>query len=96
MARDIAAKKVGVFAGVPTMLTALLGHPGIEAHDLSSLKCCGGGGTPLPTALNDRNKTRTGCSGAEDPDAIGARLERTRGEANSGMIQNTVTFVTLR
>ena len=50
----------------------------------------------LPTALNDRNKTLTGCSGAEDPDAIGARLERTRGEANSGMIQNTVTFVTLR
>ncbi len=62
VARDIAAKKVSVFAGVPTMFTALLGHPGIEAHDLSSLKYCGSGGAPLPTALNDRFKALTGCT----------------------------------
>ena len=36
-----------MYAGVPTMFTAMLGLPGIARADLRSLKFCAGGGAPL-------------------------------------------------
>ncbi|WP_394828217.1 long-chain fatty acid--CoA ligase [Pendulispora albinea] len=59
--RDIAAKKITVFPGVPTMFAAILHHPGIEHHDLSSLKFCGSGGAPLPREVQQRFRGLTGC-----------------------------------
>ena len=45
---DLSAKKITVFAGVPTMFTAMVNHPKVSALDLKSLKFCGSGGAPLP------------------------------------------------
>jgi long-chain acyl-CoA synthetase len=50
-AKDIALKKVSVYAGVPTMHVALAGLIGIESMDFSSLKFCWSGGAPLPLAV---------------------------------------------
>lgn len=52
-ARDIAAKKITWFPGVPTMHVALLNLPNVDAIDFSSLKVCSSGGAPLPAALID-------------------------------------------
>jgi long-chain acyl-CoA synthetase len=60
--KDLAAKKITVFPGVPTMYTAILSHPDASKYDLSSLKFCGSGGAPLPVEVNQRFKQATGCS----------------------------------
>ena len=60
--KDLAAKKITVFPGVPTMYTAILNHPDIGNYDLSSLKFCGSGGAPLPVEVNQRFQKATGCS----------------------------------
>jgi long-chain acyl-CoA synthetase len=49
--RDIAAKRITNFPGVPTMFSALLALPGVEKHDLASLRLCSSGGAPLPVEL---------------------------------------------
>ena len=63
--RDIAAKRVTLFFGVPTMYLALLGHPGAKDADLSSLKCCSSGGAPLPVEVLQQFKEKTGCDISE-------------------------------
>ena len=63
--KDLAAKQVTVFCGVPTMYTALNHHPGVEAYDLRALRFCGSGGAPLPAEVLSRFKQLTGCSLAE-------------------------------
>ena len=63
--KDLAAKQVTVFCGVPTMYTALNNHPGVETYDLRALRFCGSGGAPLPVEVLDRFKQLTGCSLAE-------------------------------
>lgn len=60
--KDLAAKKITVFPGVPTMYTAILNHPDAGKYDLSSLKFCGSGGAPLPVEVNQRFQQSTGCS----------------------------------
>lgn len=60
--RDLAAKKITVFPGVPTMYTAIVNYPDIAKYDLSSLKFCGSGGAPLPVEVNQRFRQLTGCS----------------------------------
>jgi long-chain acyl-CoA synthetase len=62
---DIVAKKVSCFPGVPTMFTALLGHPDIAQRDLRSLKHCGSGGAPLPLEVAQRFAEVTGCKLSE-------------------------------
>jgi long-chain acyl-CoA synthetase len=62
---DLAAKKVTVFPGVPTMYTAINNFPGVEEYDLRSLKFCGSGGAPLPVEVHQRFLQITGCSLAE-------------------------------
>ncbi len=58
--RDLVAKKVTVFAGVPTMYVGLLALPEFDQADLSALKFCNVGGAPLPEELNREWKRRTG------------------------------------
>ena len=58
---DLAAKKISVFAGVPTMYTAIINHPKASALDLKSLKFCGSGGAPLPVEVAQRFFALTGC-----------------------------------
>ena len=59
--RDLAAKKVTVFPGVPTMYTAIVNYSGIADYDLGSLKFCGSGGAPLPVEVNQSFQHLTGC-----------------------------------
>lgn len=60
--KDLAAKKVTVFPGVPTMYTAIINYSDIGKYDLSSLKFCGSGGAPLPVEVNQDFQRVTGCS----------------------------------
>src|SRR4029453_17512806 len=59
--KEISAKKVTSFPGVPTMFTAVLGHPDVSKYDLHSLKYCGSGGAPLPLEVAQRFEQVTGC-----------------------------------
>ena len=59
--KEISAKKVTSFPGVPTMFTAVLGHPDVAKYDLHSLKYCGSGGAPLPLEVAQRFEQVTGC-----------------------------------
>ncbi len=63
--KELSAKQVTVFCGVPTMYTALNHHPGVEQYDLRALKFCGSGGAPLPVQVHQRFMALTGCSLAE-------------------------------
>jgi len=60
-AKDIAAKKITVYMGVPTMHVALLSVPGVESMDWSSLRLCASGGAPLPVAVQERFEKVIGC-----------------------------------
>ena len=59
--QDLAAKKISVFAGVPTMYTAIINQPKAKELDLRSLKFCGSGGAPLPVEVAQRFFALTGC-----------------------------------
>ena len=59
--RDIAAKRITCFPGVPTMFTALLSHPDIARYDLSSLRHCNSGGAPLPVEVQQQFQQAAGC-----------------------------------
>ncbi|MBX3645526.1 MAG: long-chain fatty acid--CoA ligase [Rubrivivax sp.] len=58
--QDVAAKKISIFAGVPTMYTAMIHHPK-ASEALKSLKFCGSGGAPLPVEVGQRFFALTGC-----------------------------------
>jgi long-chain acyl-CoA synthetase len=58
---ELAAKKITVFAGVPTMFTAMVNDPKMSSLDLKSLKFCGSGGAPLPAEIEHRFFALTGC-----------------------------------
>jgi long-chain acyl-CoA synthetase len=60
--RDIAAKRITCFPGVPTMFTALITHPDIGRFDLSSLRHCNSGGAPLPLEVQQRFQQLAGCT----------------------------------
>jgi long-chain acyl-CoA synthetase len=60
--KDIAAKKITIFMGVPTMFSAMLMYPGLADVDLSSLKFCGSGGAPLPLEVQQRFQAVAGCT----------------------------------
>jgi len=59
--KDLAAKKITIFPGVPTMYTAILNHPEAGKYDLSSLRFCNSGGAPLPVEVGQRFQQTTGC-----------------------------------
>ena len=58
---DLIAKKISLFAGVPTMYTAMANHPKVRAGALRSLQFCGSGGAPLPVEVAQRFFELTGC-----------------------------------
>jgi len=59
--KDMVEKKITVYLGVPTMHVAILGVPGVEKMDFSSLRLCGSGGAPLPVAVQERFERVIGC-----------------------------------
>jgi len=59
--KELEAKRITVFPGVPTMFAGLLAHPEAQTYDLTSLKFCSSGGAPLPQQLNDDFRRLTGC-----------------------------------
>ena len=63
--KDIAAKKITIFMGVPTMYTAMLMYPGIADLDVSSLRYCASGGAPLPLEVQHKFQALTGSPLAE-------------------------------
>jgi len=58
---ELAASRITVFPGVPTMYTAILAHPKANEMDLRSLRFCGSGGAPLPVEVEQRFFALTGC-----------------------------------
>jgi len=63
--RDIEAKKITLFPGVPTMFVALLHHPAAKTTNLHSLKWCNSGGAPLPLEVQNAFEKLSGCRLAE-------------------------------
>jgi long-chain acyl-CoA synthetase len=63
---DLVAKKITMFAGVPTMYMAMTNHPKVKEGALRSLQFCGSGGAPLPVEVAQRFFELTGsqlCEG---------------------------------
>jgi long-chain acyl-CoA synthetase len=61
VAKDLAAKKITIFMGVPTMFTALLQYPGLGDLDWTAMKYCASGGAPLPVEVQNQFRTVTGA-----------------------------------
>ncbi len=57
---DLEVNRATVFCGVPTMWIALVSAPGIETHDLSSLRLTLSGGAPLPAEISAKFARLTG------------------------------------
>jgi long-chain acyl-CoA synthetase len=57
----MAKKKPTAFCAVPTVFTALSNTPGIDKHDLSSIKMIISGGAPLPMEVRQDFERRTGA-----------------------------------
>jgi long-chain acyl-CoA synthetase len=73
--RDIAAKRITLFCGVPTMFFGLLSARLAES-DLTSLRFCNSGGAPLPAEVQERFEAASGCAlnegwGMTETSAIG-------------------------
>jgi long-chain acyl-CoA synthetase len=57
----IAGQRATVFAGVPTMFSALLGAPDIADHDVSALRVCVSGGAAMPVEVLREFERVFGC-----------------------------------
>ncbi len=53
-------ERSSVFAGVPTMMIAMLGHPDLDKRDLSSVRIAVSGGSPVPADLVRQVEERLG------------------------------------
>jgi long-chain acyl-CoA synthetase len=53
--------KITALPGVPTMYRAMLDHPDIRRHDLSSIRACISGGAPCPEPLKAAFEAITGA-----------------------------------
>ncbi len=49
-----------IMPGVPTLFNAILNHPKIKSHDLTSLEFCLSGGAPLPLEVKQKFEAVTG------------------------------------
>lgn len=52
--------KPTLFPGAPTMYIALINHPDLAKHDLSSIEACVSGSAPLPVEVQNRFEELTG------------------------------------
>lgn len=59
--RDLVAKAISIFAGVPPMYAAMTNHPKVLAGELRGLQSCICGGAPLPAHVAQRFLDLTGC-----------------------------------
>ena len=59
--RLLAGHRASVFAGVPTMYGALLGHPDRTGYDVSALRVCVSGGAALPVEILRGFEAAFGC-----------------------------------
>jgi long-chain acyl-CoA synthetase len=57
----LASHRASVFAGVPTMYGALLGHPDRAAYDVSALRVCVSGGAAMPVEVLRGFEKAFGC-----------------------------------
>lgn len=53
--------RVTIFCGVPTLFNAVMNHPDLKKHDLTSLKACISGAAPLPVELKRAFESETGA-----------------------------------
>jgi fatty-acyl-CoA synthase len=67
----ISQERCDLGGGVPTMLLAMLQHPDFDRYDLSSLTRVISGGAPVPVAVMEHVKARTGA----DPLIVFAQTE---------------------
>jgi len=58
--RSIQKYKATMFCGVPTLYAVLINHPEISKYDLSSVKFCISGASPLPPEVQKRFMDLTG------------------------------------
>jgi acyl-CoA synthetase (AMP-forming)/AMP-acid ligase II len=56
----IAADRVSVMPGPPTLFQSLLAHPELRRHDLSSLRMCTTGAAPTPVEMIHRMRSELG------------------------------------
>ncbi|MEZ5848553.1 MAG: long-chain fatty acid--CoA ligase [Geminicoccaceae bacterium] len=63
--RTIARRKPTVFPAVPTLLNAILRHPGVRGQDLASLKFCISGGAALPGEVQEAFEALSGSNVVE-------------------------------
>ena len=54
-------ERAAMFAGVPTMMIAMLGHPDFERRHLSSIRVAASGGSPVPAELVRQVEARIGA-----------------------------------
>jgi long-chain acyl-CoA synthetase len=59
--RVLSGHRATVFAGVPTMYGALLGHPDRAAYDVSALRVCVSGGAAMPVEVLRGFEKAFGC-----------------------------------
>jgi long-chain acyl-CoA synthetase len=59
--REIAARQITFFCGVPTMYGAMVNFPNADKMDLRSLKYCFSGGAPFPLEIRERFLRLTSC-----------------------------------
>jgi long-chain acyl-CoA synthetase len=63
--RLIDKAKPTVMPGVPTLFNAVMNHPKVKSHDLSSLRFCLSGGAALPVEVKQQFEAITGCKVVE-------------------------------
>ncbi len=60
LVKNIAKHRVSLFPAVPALFNGLNNFPGIEKHDVSSVKCCFSGSAPLADEVLKRFEELTG------------------------------------
>ncbi|MBS3961389.1 MAG: AMP-binding protein [Sandarakinorhabdus sp.] len=59
--KAVERKKITALPGVPTMYRAMLDHPDLKKHDLTSIRICISGGAPMPQPLQAAFSAVTGA-----------------------------------
>jgi long-chain acyl-CoA synthetase len=63
--KNIEKHKVTLLPAVPAIFNAITQLPGIEKHDLSSVKVCASGSAPIPASVSQRFEALTGVKISE-------------------------------
>ena len=63
--KNIEKHKATLLPAVPAIFNAITQYPGIEKHDLSSIKVCASGSAPIPASVSQRFEALTGIKISE-------------------------------